>query len=98
MELLLRRGLYHDSIHITRMVLVFMFQSPAEAHWFIDPDFYAHVLSNSMLPALYRGVSGQVFPQMVYSFWKNRFEGQLSQDIVVRMLEEFWPRNVVNSV
>ena len=40
LQLLLRRTLLHDSVHVTRMALIFLFQSRPEARRWLTPDFF----------------------------------------------------------
>lgn len=87
LQLLVRRGLCHDSVHVTRMVLVFLFQSKREALRWLSPEFFAGpLLSSVMLPVLYRGVSGMVYPSLVYAFWRRVFDDPQQQRALVESL------------
>lgn len=95
LRLLVKRGLHHDSIHVTRMVLVFLMQADPNSLWWLDPDFFCGpFLSSLLLPSLYRGVSAMVFPSLVFEFWKRKFtSGDDRVAIVRRLVPEFWPAN-----
>ncbi len=95
LQLLVRRGLGHDSVHVTRMILVFLFQSKRESLGWLSPEFFAGpLLSSLMLPVLYRGVSGMVYPTLVYAFWKRVFDDPTQQKaLVVSLVPELFPSN-----
>jgi hypothetical protein len=95
LQLLVRRGLTHDSVHVTRLILVFLFQSKRESLQWLSPSFFAGpLLSSLMLPVLYRGVSGMVYPGLVYAFWRRIFDDpSQKQALVEAMVPELFPSN-----
>jgi hypothetical protein len=80
---------------VTRLILIFLFQSKQESLNWLSPSFFAGpLISSLMLPVLYRGVSGTVFPSLVYDFWRRVF-GDASQqrELVAALVPELFPSN-----
>lgn len=93
LRLLMKKALAHDSVHVIRMVLVFFMQSANHA-WLDDEFFCGPLLTSILLPALYRGVSGQVFPPLVKSFWERTFSDKDTRErLIHRLVPEMYPTN-----
>lgn len=92
LQLLYARALNHDNIHVIRTVLVFLFQSKDDALWWIDEAFFFdHLFASMTVPALYRGISALVFPELLFSFWKHFMRDR--PEFLARFAQELTPRN-----
>ena len=77
------------------MAIISLCQASAESLWWLDVDFFCGpFLEACLLPILFRGVSGQVYPSLLYDFWKRQIRKMGSQ-LVEQMLPALWPSSKV---